>query len=165
MTTQECGTICIMGKLDGTTEQDGSVRMVGAQSALPRCHILNLDVNHNIGITQQFNEQKCTFVTSTDDQRKFMLHLPSSFLQWLQMAPEERSPWPLLIFMHGTGGCCGFFAKSKKALRSVSANYAADKFVIVSPVCNWSWKELPYEAGVVSLDNATAHAGQFSMRH
>jgi predicted peptidase len=44
--------------------------------------------------------------------------------------------------MHGTGGT-SFFTHSRKSLRSAGLQHAATKFVVVSPDCDWTWKEVP----------------------
>merc|ERR1712048_1083354 len=68
-----------------------------------------------------------------------MLHLPIGFTQEAQGRPVA---WPLLVYMHGTGGGT-FFAHSKKSLQSEGLQFAARNFVVASPVCEWTWQQSP----------------------
>ena len=46
--------------------------------------------------------------------------------------------------MHGSGGST-FFNHTKKSIRSAGMQYAARNFVVITPKCEWNWKESPGE--------------------
>ena len=50
--------------------------------------------------------------------------------------------WPLLVYMHGTGGGT-FFTHSKKSLKTPGMQFAAKTFVVVTPRCEWTWRDKP----------------------
>ena len=91
------------------------------------------------------DEHPCIFVDSKGSHRRFSLHLPIGFNPG-GVSPDGQivSACPLLIYMHGTGGGT-FFTHSKKSLGTVGMRYAAKNFVVVSPRCEWTWRESPRE--------------------
>ena len=52
------------------------------------------------------------------------------------------SGWPLLVYLHGSDGRA-LFNYSKKSLLTQGLQFAADSFVVISPECDWKWKESP----------------------
>ena len=46
--------------------------------------------------------------------------------------------------MHGAGGGT-LFTHSKKSLRTPGMHFAAENFVVLTPRCDWTWKESPKE--------------------
>mmetsp|Transcript_28894 Transcript_28894/g.76348 ORF Transcript_28894/g.76348 Transcript_28894/m.76348 type:complete len:582 (+) Transcript_28894:109-1854(+) len=101
-------------------------------------------LDHNCSYLQWRKEQTCLFIDSSRQHHKFSLSLPLSFATYQQEATSENevSAWPMIVYLHGTGGS-GFFCHSRKSLKSVGLQYAASKFVVVSPHCEWNWRETP----------------------
>lgn len=130
---------------------DNSVRVVGLCKVVPRCRVWSLELPGQppgqgpVRASASFQwrkEQKCTFVESGGHQKEFQIQFPKDFESWRQKRPEDRVPWPVLFFLHGAGGG-GFSAVSKKALKSLGVNYIQTKCIIVSPLCDWTWKDSP----------------------
>merc|ERR1711933_582290 len=71
------------------------------------------------------------------------------FADQQSQASPHIVPSPMMVYLHGTGGT-SFFTNSKVTLRSPGLQYAARNFVIVSPHCDWKWKETP-KSWVVEL--------------
>uniref|UniRef100_A0A7S2HKY5 WW domain-containing protein n=1 Tax=Alexandrium andersonii TaxID=327968 RepID=A0A7S2HKY5_9DINO len=87
-------------------------------------------------------EQQCLFIDKSGNHRTYSLHLPLNFSMVASDGSKYVRPHPLLVYMHGAGGS-SFFTNSKKSLKSAGLQYAAGKFIIVSPKCDWSWKDVP----------------------
>jgi len=101
-----------------------------------------MDVNESHSWLQWRNEQEGLFVDSTGNHQKFMLHLPLDFADLQKKARRAIIAWPLLVYLHGAGST-SFLQNSKKSLRSKGLQYAAGKFILVSPICDWKWKGSP----------------------
>lgn len=88
-------------------------------------------------------EQNCIFIDSKGLHQKFCLHLPLDLEHLLdcRQASDVKS-WPLLLYLHGSGGG-SFFTHGKKHINSVGLHFVAERFVVLSPICNWNWKEEP----------------------
>ena len=132
---------------------DGTEKSFKAINLKPRIRLWNLgsvltaDKKHHMTL-QWRDESRCVFVDSCGYHRDFSLHLPLGFHSELTRLPsgaqEEPKRWPLIVYMHGTGGCT-FFTHSKKSITSVGMQYAARNFVVMTPKCEWRWKESPGE--------------------
>jgi dienelactone hydrolase len=81
-------------------------------------------------------ESVCSFEDRSGHARNFRLHLPPEF--------HDYSEWPLVLYFHGAAGE-SLFRPTKKTRNhlSVGISYAAARFVVVSPECQWNWKMLP----------------------
>lgn len=145
-------------------------RLVSATSLIARSRLWDMDISQSHSYFGWRQEQMCRFVDELGITRRYMLHLPIGFsLQAFAKALETnttlntlsleangignagtkgnngdiRPPtWPLLVYMHGTGGGT-LFSHSKKSLRSEGLQFAAHNFVVVSPECEWSWRGSP----------------------
>jgi len=84
----------------------------------------------------QWREQKSYFVDRNGKYRMLCIHLPS------QLCKCAAPPWPMLVYMPGTGGGT-FFERTWCNLRSRGMRFAARNFVVVTPVCEWSWFDSP----------------------
>jgi pimeloyl-ACP methyl ester carboxylesterase len=132
---------------------DGTEKSMKAINLKPRIRLWNLgsvlttDKKHHTTL-QWRDESSCVFVDSCGYHRGFSLHLPPGFHSELARLPsgaqEEPNRWPLIIYMHGSGGST-FFNHNKKSIRTAGMQYAACNFVVITPICKWSWKESPGE--------------------
>ncbi len=137
--------------------RDGSLKSVKGIKLKVRSRLWNLNLEDSQTLLQWRKEQQCLLIDSTGNHRRFSVHLPLGFPRRMQSekvdaeSPERRSPsvgsgpifkWPVLVYLHGTGGT-SFLTHSKKAIRSDGVLFAARNFVIVSPHCDWNWKEQP----------------------
>mmetsp|Transcript_111001 Transcript_111001/g.358317 ORF Transcript_111001/g.358317 Transcript_111001/m.358317 type:complete len:583 (-) Transcript_111001:104-1852(-) len=125
--------------------RDGAVKSVLPTRAIPRSRLWDLNMGVGSCWLQWRKEQSCLFIDSTGQHRKFSLHLPLSFAAAQKEAKgsRDRAPcWPMLVYLHGAGGS-SFFTHSRKTLRSNGLQHAAGKFVVVSPQCDWTWKDTP----------------------
>jgi len=123
------------------------IKLVKANRVVPRCPLWEIDLTMSTLWLQWRKEQNLLFIDKEGYHHHYWLHLPLGFSHWLKASrpqpPGERPrPWPALLYLHGTGGS-SFFTHSKKTLRSVGLQHAADKFVVVSPQCDWTWKDMP----------------------
>lgn len=122
--------------------QDGTIA-VPVNKVNPRCRIWNLDYSISTDWLQwRKGEQESLFIASDRHHNKFHVHLPLRFASWWSTRSERSISWPVLVYLHGTGGS-SFFSHSKKSIKSVGMNFAAEKFAVVSPACNWNWKDSP----------------------
>mmetsp|Transcript_100294 Transcript_100294/g.259077 ORF Transcript_100294/g.259077 Transcript_100294/m.259077 type:complete len:597 (+) Transcript_100294:19-1809(+) len=101
-------------------------------------------LDQSFSYLQWRKEQTLLFIDSERQHRMFSLSLPLNFATYQQQAASEgrQVAWPVIVYMHGTGGN-NFFSHSRKSLKSVGLQYAAAKFVVVSPHCDWNWREVP----------------------
>ena len=115
---------------------------------IARSRLWTIDLSEPPQSLQWNGERSCTFVDRLGKSRKFCLHLPPAFSS--QQQKQDGSPvthmaaWPVLIYMHGHG-CQTFLKTSKKSLWSEGLQYAAERFVLISPVCEWGWKDHPHD--------------------
>lgn len=123
-------------------ESDGCIRAVLGASLLPRCPLWLLDFNASVGYPAWKKDNMCTFVASDGQLHKFSINFPANFKNWNQLQLEDRTPWPMMVFMHGAGGG-SFCSASKKAIKSTGVNCVVGKCVVVSPICEWTWKDTP----------------------
>lgn len=93
-------------------------------------------------------EQHATFTDHAGNMHKCAVHLPLGWDRWI--LSKDRSPWPLLVYLHGGGGTGTMFHVTKKSVTSPGLTFAAENFVVVSPECLWDWKQDPL-AWVVEL--------------
>ncbi|CAE7332006.1 unnamed protein product [Symbiodinium sp. CCMP2592] len=100
-------------------------------------------------------EQPCSFTTASGAQEAFMIHFPWGFndasRNW-----GEVVRWPLLVFLHGSGGGT-FMTLCRKDLPNPGLEYAVRNFVIVCPKCRWKWKN-PADPWVLELVEELAGA-------
>ena len=117
-----------------------------ASKVLPLSGIANFQLHfQNHGYLKRGHcEQTCFFRDPhTDGQvHTFHVFLPLEFCAWQEKS--KKCKWPLLVYLHGTG-CGSFFQSGKKYLHSTGMRHAADRFVILSPACEWGWKQIPSE--------------------
>lgn len=124
--------------------RDGAIKSVKGDKVQPQSRLWFLDLRASCSSLQWRYEQECTFVGSDGHHHQFRLHLP------LEFEATNREPggsaaaraWPLIVYLHGNGGG-SFLISSKRALRTVGLQFAASRFVVVSPVCDWGWREIP----------------------
>jgi len=114
--------------------RDNTQKSVPRMKVLARCRLW--DVNMSAPNSLQWKgEKSCLFIDAEGHHRNYFLHLPVGFYQ--------RVKWPLLVYLHGTGGGT-LFTYSKKSLKSEGLQFAARTFVVVSPACEWNWKGSPH---------------------
>ena len=86
------------------------------------------------------------FRDSEGKRRNFRIQLPLHFPMGQETGQasdaEEYPAWPLILYFHGAGSA-SLYSNSKKSLRSPGLQYAATHFVVVSPMCDWKWREQP----------------------
>lgn len=131
--------------------RDETVKKVKITKLKARCRLWNVDVASSTEYLGWRKEQECIFVAEDGFQHTYFLHLPVGFSKaWKEKesetqhsaSPSPPKPWPLLLFLHGTGGS-SFLTHRKKRLHSVGLEHAASNFIIVSPKCEWTWKQTP----------------------
>jgi len=125
--------------------RDGGLKSVKGTKLLPRSRLWDLDLNSYSSQLQWRKEQSCLFIDSGGYHHRYHIHLPLTFQKRQQAAQQELKAlptWPLLVYLHGTGGT-SFFTHSKKTLRSDGLSFAAENFVVLSPHCDWNWRERP----------------------
>lgn len=104
----------------------------------PRVPVWKMDLgDHKMWLTWRGEQEGLTFIDSQHHHRSFSLHLPLDMHRFLD---GQVPPFPLILFMPGSGGG-HLFRHSKKSLKSNGSQYAAQSFVIVAPVCGWTWKQ------------------------
>ena len=123
---------------------DNSKQVVDAKLLKPRSRLYDLGEKLSCHIAQPRRlqwrgEHCCTFVDDNGDHRKYMLHLP---YRVGSRDAESFSQWPLLVYMHGSGDR-SFFGFTKDSLASVGMQFASRNFVVVSPQCEWKWRDVP----------------------
>lgn len=87
-------------------------------------------------------EQQVEFIDRSGKPHSCSVHLPFGWDAW--MARRDRSPWPLLIHLHGHGCNASLLHATKKSVKSPGINFAAEHFVVVSPSCEWDWRHDPH---------------------
>lgn len=100
-------------------------------------------------------EQPCSFTTASGAQEGFMIHFPWGFNDASRNWGEVLR-WPLLVFLHGSGGG-SFMTCYRKKQPNPGIEYALRHFVIVSPICRWKWKN-PADPWVLELVEELAGA-------
>merc|ERR1712000_171134 len=116
----------------GSAFHDQSVKSVKATKVNPKCRLWDVNLSDCPNHLQWRKEQTCLFVDSAGKHQKYQLHLPIDF-DHVKSARHlsGMKPWPLLLYLHGSGGG-SFFTHGKKQIKSVGLQFAAENFVIVS---------------------------------
>jgi len=118
--------------------RDGSRLDVKPINLKPRCRLWEISNPSYSRLTWR-KEEKCLFIDSEGSHWYYYLHLPMGFD--LTTLPTPKA-WPLLVYLHGTGGG-SFFTYSKVSLNTVGLQFAAANFIVVSPKCEWDWRASP----------------------
>lgn len=124
---------------------DGSEKSLRAANLKPRSRLwdIGIAIVRKSTALQWRDEQSCLFVDSQGHHRHYSLHLPLGFdLLKPSSSGEEVMKWPLLVYMHGTGGGT-FFTHSKKSLKTPGMQFAARTFIVITPRCEWTWRDSP----------------------
>merc|ERR1712170_240527 len=100
------------------------------RNLIARSGLWDLDVTQSPQFLTWRAERPCLFLDSGGYHRKFWLHLPLNFAEQ-QLASKKIQAWPMMLYLHGTGGS-SFFTHSKKTLKSHGLQFAASRFVVVS---------------------------------
>lgn len=111
---------------------------VKPDDVIPRCRCFDMELQKGLGWLQWRKEQSCRFFDSKGEERHYYIQFPLQFLH----SAEEKRRWPLLLYLHGVGGC-SFFTHTKKSLKSPGMHHAAKHFIVVSPHCTWGWRDRP----------------------
>lgn len=123
--------------------RDKNIKVVRPTKALPKCRLWDINLTNCHSWLQWRQEQECLFIDGCGNHQKYFLHLPLGFGASVGNAQlKDAQQWPVLLYLHGTGGS-SFFLHSKRTIRSNGLQYAAGKFVVVSPHCDWTWREAP----------------------
>ena len=123
---------------------DDTIKNVKVSKILPRSRLWEINLwQREVCLQWRKSEQEQIFISEDGQHHYYNLHMPFGFL----LRPKDggtvhSEPWPLLVFMQGAGGGT-LLSQSKKALQSVGIEYAASRIVIVSPKCEWTWKQTP----------------------
>lgn len=122
---------------------DGFIQCTSSSLVRPSGPLSNLNLQKDKG------EQRCKFTSADGLVHEFDLQLPICFRQQMQAAQKRHrfaAPWPLLVYLHGSGGGLGggsLFSGARKNVNSEGLRYAGSNFVVVSPLCKWTWKHRP----------------------
>ena len=110
---------------------------VRPEHLLPWSGIDDLDLEPGTSGREQF----CRFTDSARMQHVVRVSLPTDSV----IQPEKQTRrWPLLVYLPDS---CGYSFRGKFGTSSPSSGstHASMDYVIVSPCCEWSWKELPWD--------------------
>ena len=124
---------------------DGSEKSLRAANLKPRSCLWDIGnaIVKKYTALQWRDEQSCLFVDSQGHHRHYSLRLPLGFDLLKQCSSsEEVVKWPLLVYMHGTGGGT-FFTHSKNSLKTPGMQFAARTFIVITPRCEWTWRDSP----------------------
>ena len=112
----------------------------------PMSPFSNLDITASPPCLQWGGEQNCIFRDSEGKNRNFRIQLPLHFPMGQETGQASNAgecpAWPLILYFHGAGSA-SLYSNSKKSLRSPGLECAAAHFVVVSPMCDWNWREQP----------------------
>jgi len=124
--------------------RDHNIKVVKPPKLQPRSRLWNINLGQSPCRLEWRQEQDCLFIDSGGHHCRYSLHLPLNFSTRMADAGKRGSlePWPVIIYLHGAGGS-SFLTNSKKTLKSVGLQHMATRFVVVSPHCDWSWKDVP----------------------
>ena len=125
---------------------EGSVKSFKAANLKPRSRLWELGSVITVGRRatrlQWRDERSITFIDRNSHHRRFWLHLPIGFNPTPLRTEQAGGRYPLLVFMHGAGGGT-LFTNNQKFLGTSGIQFAANRFVVISPECHWTWKESP----------------------
>lgn len=126
--------------------RDGSFKAFRPTNLKGRSRLWEIDTRQTYDHLQWRQEQHCLFIDESGMHRFYHMHLPIGFnLRSTETdAAGNIMPkrWPLLVYLHGHGGGT-FFTISKRSLKLAGMQFAAERFVVVSPACEWGWRESP----------------------
>lgn len=143
-----------VGTVDGLDKEcrylvkmrDGKVKSAKGVKLCPRSRLWDIDLqSHSSELQWRHDKKPSLFIDSQGQHNKYTLHFPLNFRskqQEAQNGHDVAPKWPLLVFMHGAGGG-QFFAHAKKLLSSEGLQFAASHFLVLSPHCNWGWRDAP----------------------
>lgn len=129
---------------------DGAVKCLKAERVKPRSRLWSMPEkldpsNRKPSALQWRDEDTCLFIDGEGQHRQYKLHMPQDFIPSrvpMDVEGGDTVRWPLLVYLHGTGGGT-FFTHSKKSIKMPGMQFAARHFVVVSPRCEWSWRDIP----------------------
>lgn len=132
---------------------DGSPKSLKGANLKPRCRLWNIgealaSANQKPAELKWRDEHDCIFIDSQGQHRHFFLHLPRG-------DGSESVKWPLLVYMHGAGGGT-FFTHSKKSIKTAGMLYAARTFAVITPRCDWTWRDAPSDWVIELLESCQA---------
>eukprot|EP00435_Cladocopium_sp_Y103_P016321 s666_g4.t1 len=88
-------------------------------------------------------EHPVIFAMPNSPKEEFFVHFPYKFqMAESKLQVDQVAKWPLMIYLHGSGGGT-FLSFSKREPRNEGCRFAAEHFIIVSPICKWVWKSPP----------------------
>uniref|UniRef100_A0A7S1WCK8 WW domain-containing protein n=1 Tax=Alexandrium catenella TaxID=2925 RepID=A0A7S1WCK8_ALECA len=122
--------------------RNGSLKSVKPKRLEPLARLWSINLRPTYERLQRSKEQTCLFIDSHGKHRRFCLHLPLDFSMPTKEGGKFARPYPLLVFMHG-GAKGSFFTRGSYSLKTPGLMYAASKFIVVSPKCEWTWKDVP----------------------
>jgi predicted esterase len=123
--------------------RDQSMVEVSVENLRPRSRLWDINFDKSVEILKWRSEQGCLFVDVDNQQRQFSLQLPLGFKKHLRNKGQGQAQWPLILYMHGSGKTTFYMSQTKKAVHSPGMEYAAERFIVVSPHCDWDWKARP----------------------
>ena len=141
-----------IGTVEGTSSdfkcqikmRDQKIKVVRPPKLQPRSRLWNINLGHSRRTLEWQQEQYCLFIDSGGHHCRYSLHLPLNFSTRMAEAGNRGSlkPWPVIVYLHGTGEK-SFLRHRQKTLKSVGLQFMATRFVVVSPQCDWTWKDVP----------------------
>jgi len=107
---------------------------------------------------------------SKDEEHLYLVHFPEGCT--VDVLKNEKAYWPLLIFFHGKGGGSYFESTTKKTQNEPGLLMTAEKMVVLSPRCKWTWQDDPERwvedlitsfVGLPGIDRRKVYISGYSM--